>query len=263
MNSNVKPIEDISDAELEAELEELPVEELAALAQKADDEALTGAARTTSPYIDIGKYKNIQESRVLPIAKKVYSTRTAMISPAANLIRGDVNNDGKLDMSDAIDLLNYLSQDGEKPACSNTVDFDEDGFIKINDAISLLNYLEKGSEIRKNIVPMECGADLPVIKPKLAFKVAIPLNEEEFVRGDPNGDGMITIADPIFILKYMFASGEKPQCLDAADVNDDGIITIADGIYLLNLLFANGPSPPLPYPNPGIDPTLDKLECGI
>ena len=82
-----------------------------------------------------------------------------------------------------------------------------------------------------------------------------------FARGDCNQDGTIDLADVIFSEIYMFAGGEKPGCIDACDNNDDGVLNIADPIYLLNLLFIQGP--PLPDPGGfcGSDPTEDSLEC--
>lgn len=84
----------------------------------------------------------------------------------------------------------------------------------------------------------------------------------EFIRGDANNDRKVNIADPIFILNYLFKSGEKPVCEDAADVNDDGKIDIADPIYLLNYLFKGGPEPKPPFPDAGVDSTPDELSCG-
>ncbi len=43
--------------------------------------------------------------------------------------------------------------------------------------------------------------------------------------------------------------------------NFDGRIEISDALYLLNHLFAGGPEPPVPYPNDGMDPTQDTLDC--
>lgn len=83
-----------------------------------------------------------------------------------------------------------------------------------------------------------------------------------FIRGDGNGDNLINIADAVFVLAYLFQMGPA-DCLDALDVNDDGAVNIADGIYLLDNLFTMGQDPPPPFPNPGIDPTADTLDCNF
>jgi YVTN family beta-propeller protein len=87
--------------------------------------------------------------------------------------------------------------------------------------------------------------------------------EPLFVRGDSNGDGGINLADAINSLFFTFnIPGGISPCDDASDVNDDGILNLADGIFLLNYLFPPpAPPPPEPFPNCGIDPTLDGLDC--
>jgi hypothetical protein len=52
-----------------------------------------------------------------------------------------------------------------------------------------------------------------------------------------------------------------PVCPKALDVNDDGRIDIGDGIQLLNFLYLDGQPPQPPYPEAGVDPTPDVLEC--
>jgi len=83
-----------------------------------------------------------------------------------------------------------------------------------------------------------------------------------FKRGDVNADAQLTIADPIFLLNYQFASGSQPPCLDAGDIDDSGDYTIGDAISLLNYQFASGNPPPAPGPLAcGTDPTGDLLDC--
>lgn len=76
-----------------------------------------------------------------------------------------------------------------------------------------------------------------------------------FRRGDANGDGLLDIADPVFTLGHLFAGGEAPSCLDAADSDDSEELEITDAVLSLNFLFAGGTSPPAPHPDCGEDPT--------
>ena len=84
-----------------------------------------------------------------------------------------------------------------------------------------------------------------------------------FVRTDCNDDSMVDIADPIYLLDFLFVA-DPPTilgCRDACDANDDGQIDIADPIMILNELF--GEAPPLPpFPDCGVDPSDDTLGCG-
>ncbi len=86
-------------------------------------------------------------------------------------------------------------------------------------------------------------------------------NPELFIRADANTDGLVDIADTIQVLQYLFG-GATLQCDDAADINDDGVIDIADPIGLLTQLFSIPSNPiPAPFPDCGIDPTPDPLDC--
>lgn len=82
-----------------------------------------------------------------------------------------------------------------------------------------------------------------------------------FRRGDVNFNVSIDISDAITLLTHLFNNGPVPPCRDAADANDDGSINIGDAIYVLAYLFSNGSTPPYPFPNPGLDPTPDSLDC--
>ncbi len=82
-----------------------------------------------------------------------------------------------------------------------------------------------------------------------------------FLRGDVNADGLINIADPIFLIKYLFNNGATPTCMDAADANDDGRIDIADMITIIRYRFSDGGDLNPPFEQCGIDPTDDQLGC--
>ena len=84
---------------------------------------------------------------------------------------------------------------------------------------------------------------------------------ELFVRGDSTRDGVLDVSDPIVILNFLFLGGASPDCVDAIDVDDNGYVNISDSIWTLNFLFLGGPSPAPPFPEPGVDPTQDSLDC--
>lgn len=84
-----------------------------------------------------------------------------------------------------------------------------------------------------------------------------------FLRGDANWDGMVNLADAVFILNYGQSGGPAPKCLKAADVNDDGSVDIADPMMIMDYFM-----PPLPIVPPDfmmctrLDPTPDGLAWG-
>jgi hypothetical protein len=102
--------------------------------------------------------------------------------------------------------------------------------------------------------PQGAGCDIG------AYEYTGPI-EIAFVRGDANADGSVNIADPICTIAYIFEVGPPPPCLDASDTNDDSTVDVADAIFALQYLFAGGPVIPMPYPECGIDPEIDGLEC--
>jgi hypothetical protein len=96
------------------------------------------------------------------------------------------------------------------------------------------------------------------------FRILVYPAGDPFVRGNANNQNQVDVSDAVYILQYLFEPdiGEQPACMDAADANDDGVIDISDPVYLLFFLFGGGPVPPLPYPDPGFDETLeDNLTC--
>ncbi len=56
-------------------------------------------------------------------------------------IRGDVNVDGKVNISDVIRLLNYLFRSWDAPSCAKAADANDDGSLNIGDATWTLFHL--------------------------------------------------------------------------------------------------------------------------
>ena len=65
----------------------------------------------------------------------------------------------------------------------------------------------------------------------------------QFLCGDVNKDGVVDVADVMYLINYLFIGGSPPDPLQAGDVNRDGAVDIADVMYLINYLFIGG-SPP-------------------
>lgn len=82
-----------------------------------------------------------------------------------------------------------------------------------------------------------------------------------FIRGHCNQTPGIDLSDPVFLLNYLFADGPAPGCADACDANDDGQLDLGDPVYSLSYLFADGPDPLPPFPDCGVDVTVDDLDC--
>jgi hypothetical protein len=57
---------------------------------------------------------------------------------------GDANDDGLVNLGDAVYLLNYLFKGGLPPAPNGAGDTNDDGVVNLGDVVYLLNYLFKG-----------------------------------------------------------------------------------------------------------------------
>jgi hypothetical protein len=63
------------------------------------------------------------------------------------------------------------------------------------------------------------------------------------LHGDANADGIVSLADVVYIANYLFKSGPPPIPLEAGDVNCDGLVSVADAVYLSNYLLKSGDPP--------------------
>ena len=64
------------------------------------------------------------------------------------------------------------------------------------------------------------------------------------IAGDVNVSGALTSADVIFLVGYVFKSGDVPlPCSANGDVNCDGGVSAADILYLVKHTFGGGPPP--------------------
>ena len=67
----------------------------------------------------------------------------------------------------------------------------------------------------------------------------------EFIRGDVNGDGKVSITDVSTLINYLLSGNGAAVNLDAADVNEDGKVAITDVTALINYLLSGS------WPEPG------------
>jgi len=73
--------------------------------------------------------------------------------------RADCNDDGLVDLSDAINLLSFLFSGGNEPFCKDACDANDDETLDISDPIYSLNYLFEGGPDPPSPGPTQCGMD--------------------------------------------------------------------------------------------------------
>ncbi len=101
---------------------------------------LDGVPRPCNRFVDLGAYEHCE-------------------APPVAFRRGDSNDDGGVNTSDAVFMLLYSFRGGAPPPCRDAADTDDDGAITITDPVFLLNHLFGGG----NPPPPpfeECGGDL-------------------------------------------------------------------------------------------------------
>ena len=82
-------------------------------------------------------------------------------APLAEFIRGDVNADTFVDISDAVVNLNFQFLGSAPPSCVKSADTDDSGIVDISDAVTVLNYLFTSGPLPAAPFP-DCGLD-PVL----------------------------------------------------------------------------------------------------
>jgi len=71
-------------------------------------------------------------------------------------VRGDTNEDGSLELSDAVRTLTWLFQSATAPACRAAADSNDDGALDLSDAVFSLAHLFLGGEAPPPPFP-DCG----------------------------------------------------------------------------------------------------------
>jgi hypothetical protein len=81
------------------------------------------------------------------------------MSAAPIFKRGDVDGNGSLEITDAINLLGFLFLGEAGPTCSDAADTDDNGSLEITDAISSLGFQFLGEAAPPAPGPFTCGPD--------------------------------------------------------------------------------------------------------
>jgi hypothetical protein len=96
-------------------------------------------------------------------------------------------------------------------------------------------------------------------------RVMGPRTRERFLRGDVDGNGRRNVADAVTILARLFLQIDSPSYdrAYAFDANGDDGLSLADAVFLLLFLFQSGDTIPDPFLTCGVDSEpgiLDRLQ---
>lgn len=89
---------------------------------------------------------------------------------------------------------------------------------------------------------------------------ADPVGPALFVRGDLDFDLDVDVDDLDLLSGHFSGSPISTECADRLDVNDNGVISVSDVSFLVQALSGNLTIPE-PFPQEGVDPTPDNIDC--
>ena len=78
---------------------------------------------------------------------------------AQEFIRGDADDNGSLQLTDGIYILNFLFLGGAAPSCAESADADNNGAVQLTDGIYILNFLFLGGADTPPPGGFACGPD--------------------------------------------------------------------------------------------------------
>lgn len=74
--------------------------------------------------------------------------------------------------------------------------------------------------------------------------VTIVMRPAEFADGDVNNDGLVNIADVVYLISFIFGGGPYPVTWAAAvDIDPSPTVNVSDAVYLIAYIFGGGPPP--------------------
>lgn len=97
---------------------------------------------------------------VLGVTRKpaVVGADLVLVPVQEGFVRGNANNDDKVDIADPIWIINELFRGGAPTVCEDSADANDDGFVDLSDAVILIEYQFLGGPSPDLPFP-NCGAD--------------------------------------------------------------------------------------------------------
>jgi hypothetical protein len=74
--------------------------------------------------------------------------------------------------------------------------------------------------------------------------VSLVMQPADFVAGDVNNDGIVNIADVVYLIAFVFGGGPYPVTWAAAvNIDQSPIVNVSDAVYLIGYIFGGGLPP--------------------
>lgn len=142
---------------------------------------------------------------------------------------GDANDDGMINVGDAVYLINYFFKGGSAPPTPANGDPNGDCLVDMEDLVFLVCSLRE-----KQIIPVDCTCQDPVMG-----------ESRNCLPGDANYDLVVNVADAVYMINYVFGGGPGPEPYSvlSGDANGDRQANVGDAVYIINYVFSGGPLP--------------------
>ena len=126
-----------------------------------DDVLLASVNGDETSYDDLDVDNGSYEYQVQPIRNTLAGELAfceIVVGVGPEFVRGDVTNNGAVDLADTINALKWQFRDGPPPDCLAAADINADGRVNIADAIRSLAYLFLDGPPPSSPFP-DCGVD--------------------------------------------------------------------------------------------------------
>ena len=84
------------------------------------------------------------DSSIFPVLDRLLDGVEPVLIPHCCIAAGDANDDGVVNISDVVFLINDVFRDGPVPPCSSQGDANGNGMLNLDDAVHVINYVFKG-----------------------------------------------------------------------------------------------------------------------
>ena len=168
----------------------------------------------TSVPIGLGDVNDdgiISKEDATTILKLVAGGYSGKLSEQEARLRADIDQDGKVTVSDALIILKYVNKNGVEVEAHGLGDLNDDGIITRDDATTILKLVVGG------------------------YSGTLPETEAR-KRADIDQDGSVTVSDALTLLKYVVSANSDIRPHGLGDINDNGIIDKKDATTILSIV---------------------------
>jgi hypothetical protein len=111
------------------------------------------------------------------------------------------------------------------------------------DEVYLTGYTDPSGNFSFNPSPSTLGPMSVTVTKHNYLPYQDQVDVRDYLVGDPNGDGIVNVADVVYLVNYLYRSGTEPDPPEAGDVTCDEVVDVADVVSLVNYLYRGGSEP--------------------